>query len=65
MRVTLSYLGLFHFIFIASIKSYQEIGWWRETQEKFEDTKEIIRNSKSKRDRQMAKRKMTNIDLEN
>jgi hypothetical protein len=47
MKFGCSSPGLFHFIFIASIKSNQEIGWWRKPQEKFEDTKGIIRSSKS------------------
>ena len=60
MKFGCSSRGLFHFIFIASIKSNQEIGWWRKPQEKFEDTKGIIRSSKSngqkKNDKQWSRK---------
>jgi hypothetical protein len=48
MKFGCSSRGLFHFIFIASIKSNQEIGWWRKPQEKFEDTKGIDKWPKEK-----------------
>jgi hypothetical protein len=62
MKFGCSSRGLFHFIFIASIKSNQEIGWWRKPQEKFEDTKGIIRSSKSNGQKK-NETKMTFLDI--